>query len=298
MRILKITSVILGLGLLLQSCGNEGSEQALTLIQEANAQEDKNSFQIEKVNQIFFSVPSPMEMATMLKGSGSKYNHELLNDITNRDKYTSSFSKAVNLGVYGADLSYASVFNRNQESILYMSSAKQLADELGVSAAFDANVMNRIEENVDNRDSLLSIISETYYILDSYLKENNRSAVSAQVISGGWIEGLYIAACVYENDEAKSPELVTRIVDQKYALEDLISLIDSYNTTGTLDEIEKDLKTLKTAFDKSKVIESDATADTSEKVVLGTKQKLTMEQEDMVALVSTLKEIRNKYVNV
>jgi len=184
--------------LLLASCGGDGSaDSGLTTVNNNSQVDTKvNEFQTEKVNDIFFAVPSPIEMAGLLKGSGSKYNSKLLNDINNRDLYTSSYAKAINLGIYGADLSYTSVFNRNQESILYMSIAKQLADELDVSAAFDTEVMNRIEENVDNRDSLLGIISETFYLLDSYLKENNRSSVSAQVISGGWIEGLYIAACV------------------------------------------------------------------------------------------------------
>ncbi|MFT6678846.1 MAG: hypothetical protein ACJAZG_001519, partial [Granulosicoccus sp.] len=233
MKALKNYSILALATMILISCDGGKTDAGLTHVTLVDKKEDKKiDYQTEKVNDIFFSIPSPIEMAGLIKGSGSKYNADLLNDIRNRDKYTSSYSKAINLGIYGADLSYTSVFNRNQESILYMSSAKQLADELGVSAAFNSDVMNRIEENVDNRDSLLGIISETFYILDAYLKENNRSSVSAQVISGGWIEGLYIAACVYEDDEAKSPELITRIVDQKYALDDLIALVESYNAKG------------------------------------------------------------------
>jgi len=284
---------------MLISCGDGGSsDSGLTFVSDQDKTDQKvNEFQTEKVNEIFFAVPSPMEMAGLLKGSGSRYNSSLLNDIGNRDIYTSSFSKAVNLGIYGADLSYTSVFNRNQESILYMSCAKQLADELGVDAAFDTEVMNRIEENVDNRDSLLSIISETFYILDSYLKDNDRSSVSAQVISGGWIEGLYIAACVYEADEAKSPALVDRIVDQKYALDDLMALVESYNTKGDLNRILDDLTTLKGLFAKSKLVKVDPPKNESGKVILGADEKLTMSSSDMMTLVKKLKEIRERYTS-
>ncbi len=301
MKVMKTYSLLALLALMMTACGGgtDTAENGLTHVADSkNATDDKaNKFQTEKVNNIFYSVPSPIEMASLLKGSGSKYNANLLNDISNRDKYTSSYIKAINLGVYGADLSYTSAFNRNQESILYMSSAKQLADELGVSAAFDQDVLNRIEENIDNRDSLLSIISETFYILDAYLKENDRSSVSAQVISGGWIEGLYIAAKVYEDDEEKSEKLVGRIVDQKYALDDLIALVTSYNGKNDLNEILKDLKTLQTLFAKAKEVDVEPSKNTSGKVVLGTSKKLTMTEKDMLVLVKKLKEIREKYVS-
>lgn len=284
---------------ILNSCGSGdkiNADNGFTHV-EVNPEEAKKSeFQSEKVNKIFFSIPSPMEMAELLQGSGSKYNSKYLNDINNRDKYASSYAKAINLGIYGADLSYTSVYSRNQESILYMSSAKSLADELGVSAAFDGDVMDRVEENLENRDSLLSIISETYFVLDSYLKENNRSSVSAQVISGGWLEGLYIAACVYEQDENKSEDLINRIIDQKYALDDMILLVDSYNNKGDLDEIKNDFLYLKTVFDKSETVKVDKI--NTDKNVLGSNEKLTMSKDNMEELVLKVKEIRGKYVSV
>lgn len=48
--------------------------------------------------------------------AGAKYNKNILNDVKNVDKYTSAGQQALNLGIYGADLSYTSVFNHTQEA--------------------------------------------------------------------------------------------------------------------------------------------------------------------------------------
>jgi len=97
--------------------------------------------------------------------------------------------------------------------------------------------------------------------------------------------------------EVKSPALVDRIVDQKYALDDLISLVESYNTKNDLDNILGDLNTLKGLFAKSKVVKVDSPKNTDGKVVLGGDEKLTMAAGDMMTLVKKLKEIRGRYTS-
>ena len=52
---------------------------------------------------IFKSVPSTAELAIMIKNAGAIYDYKLLNDVKNKDKYSSTTAKALNLGVYGAD---------------------------------------------------------------------------------------------------------------------------------------------------------------------------------------------------
>ena len=99
------------------------------------------------------------------------------------------------------------IFNQNQESILYLSCTKKLADKLGLSKAFNDEVIERMEMNVDNRDSLLTIISDTYYNLDSYLKENDRDHISAMIIAAGWIEGLYLGTQIANSSESPSPKV-------------------------------------------------------------------------------------------
>lgn len=279
--------------LILSSCSQDNS--ANTIRNGSIAAGGEANEKANKVKEIFYTIPSPVEMVALIRQSGARYDHTILNDVRHLDRYTSAKSKALNLGIYGADLSYTSVFNQNQESIIYLSCAKQLADELGVSNAFGDELMERVEENLENRDSLLHIISETFYVLDGYLKENGRSNISAQIITGGWIEGLYISSNIIER-KGKKEELVDRLIDQKYALADLISLNKSYNKDGSLDSMVADLEALDALYSRTQEIDVTVDAGTDQKVVLGGGKKLTMTDADVDEVVAMAKEIRTKYI--
>src|SRR5690606_14701784 len=168
-------------------------------------------------------------------------------DVKNADKYTSASKQALNLGIYGADLSYASVFDHTQESMLYTACVQNLAKRLDVSHAFDQATVDRMERNRNDRDSLLNIISETYWDVDAYLKENERENLSALMIAGGWVEGLYIATHVAKASD--SPELRQRIAEQKLSLADLLGLLDTYDTDDEpLNAVREDIRALDGLF--------------------------------------------------
>lgn len=286
--------LVLG-GLSWSSCTEaETAKSTLTTVDTSISEESQE--QADRVKKIFYQIPSPVEMVSLIRESGSKYNFSVLNAVENRNKYTTAKSKAINLGIYGADLSYTSVFNQNQESIIYLSTAKQLADELGVSGAFSDETMERIESNLEDRDSLMHIITETFYELDAYLKENDRSNISAQVITGGWIEGLYLASVMVENG-SKESTLTDRLIDQKYSLNDLISLNEAYNQGGALDVIIKDLKELQEVFNRTRPAEIDNTQSmVNGTLVLGADEKMVLDEEDINKIIGMAKDIRARYV--
>jgi hypothetical protein len=233
------------LALLLTACGGgQPPSDELTTDDEDSAQ---LAVRQQKTKSIFYSIPSPMETATMLKEAGAEYDKDILNDVLNVDKYTAASKQALNLGIYGADLSYASVFNNTQESMFYTSCAKKLADRLGVSNAFSDSTIDRMEANRNERDSLLNIISETYWTVDAYLKENGRDNISAMMIAGGWVEGLYIATQVTKAND--TPAMRQRIAEQKLSLQDLIELMSTYDAAdAALAGILGDLKGLNALY--------------------------------------------------
>jgi hypothetical protein len=282
------------------SCGGgSGGDNAITesQVSDSSAVQDARD-NAAKVQDIFYAVPSPMEMASMLKKVGATYDAGLLNDVKNVHEYTTARSQALNLGIYGADLSYTSVFNQNQESIIYLSCAKKLADNLGVTKAFSDETIERIETNVDNRDSLLNIVSETYYMLDAYLKENGRDHVSALVIAAGWIEGLYISTSIAMSEESPSDLLLSRIADQKLSLNNLVSLVEAYNSDNQIDDIVADLKTIEAAFDAVQVERGGpATGGDADVNVIGKTTKSTISPETLEEITKVVAEIRTRYVS-
>ena len=81
----------------------------------------------------------------------------------------------MNLGVFGADLGYVAIYDQTQDAIAYMNATRKLADELGVSAAFDASLMKRFEANLGKKDSLILLVSDGMRASDSYLQNNKNS---------------------------------------------------------------------------------------------------------------------------
>ncbi len=303
----RLYTRILAIGLfsaaaLMISCGEAPKGDDAIRNTDETITEDGNELneKAEQVKHIFRAVPSPMEMASMLKVSGAQYDAKLLNDVRNVNSYNTARSQALNIGVYGANLSYTSVFNQNQESIIYLSCTKKLADKLGVSAAFDDEIIERLETNIDNRDSLLNIVSETYYLLDAYLKENMRDHVSAMVIAAGWVEGLYISTTVATSSTFPSEELLARIGDQKISLKNLRELVDAYNADGQVDEIAEDLATIQNVFDEYVSLDkgqAKVAKDKDGSNLIGAPISSSIKPGGLEKIHETVSEIRSRYIS-
>lgn len=205
---------------------------------------------ISSAKKIFYSLPSPLETALLIKSAGANYDEELLNPVENTSNYTTNKSMALNLGIYTTDLSFASLFDQTQTSITYMNAAKQMADGLGILDAIDNNTIERLEENINNRDAIMDIISETFMSSSSFLTENERPALASIVLVGGWIEGLYIASNLVGDAPIEDNKLVERIVDQKLSFDIVLKLLEDNKDNSDVESIMADINDLKTTFDK------------------------------------------------
>jgi hypothetical protein len=283
---------------LLVACGGDQPRQD-SLKADDDRADTVQDVRLAKTRNIFYNIPSPMETAALLKKAGADYNGKILNDVKNVDKYTSASKQALNLGVYGADLSYASVFNNTQESMFYTSCAKKLADRLGVSNAFNDSTLEAMERSMNDRDALLDIISETYWNVDAYLKENERDNISALMIAGGWVEGLYIATQVTLTND--NPALRQRIAEQKYSLDDLVSLIDTYGTDDeALLAVRGDLASLQALFNAIPAGTGGASNVTQENgvtVIGGDAPPVSLNDAQLNAIRDKAAAIRNNYIN-
>jgi hypothetical protein len=257
-----------------------------------------NSEKDTRAQNVFYSIPSPIETTSLLKGAGAKYNSSYLNPIDNVSKYSTAAARALNLGVYGTDLSFTSIFDQTQESMLYLRCTNKLATSLGISGAFDEATTSRIEANLENRDSLLTIISDSYWNADSYLKENGQPGVSALIIAGGWIEGLYIATQIANT--TKNEDIITRIGEQKISLDNLVALLDTYKATNDgVNSTFVQLQELKKIYDgiEVKSAETEVTTDKKEGVTtIDNKSNYKLTPEQLKAISEKCIQIRNKII--
>jgi hypothetical protein len=187
---------------------------------------DSSFSQIVKLNNTLFSVPSPYQAAIFISEQNIPFNNEILSNTKNVKEYNTSFKMAANLGVYGADLAYITLYEHSPEAMNYFSVIKLLSEKLELLAAFDQKTIERLEKNVSNQDSMLFILGNTYRNADAYLKENEREDVACAVIAGGWIESMYLLT--HLGDDANEL-LKIRIGENKKPLENLIQLLAPYN---------------------------------------------------------------------
>ena len=248
-----------------------------------------------KAQLVFHTVPSPLETASIFQNAGSVYNPEITNPIQNVDNYVTNTQKAINLGVYGADLSYANIFDQTQESMFYMNCSKKMSDGLGITSAFDEATMERMEENVNNRDSLMLIINDAFWLADAYLKENGQDNLSALIITGGWIEGLFLGTKALKQDNPDQ-ELMRKIAEQKYSLTNLMDLLASYNNED-VKKLSQTLAPLKITFDKIQVEESEATVSNQTGVTtIDGGSTLKYEPSTILEIAVVIEKIRNEII--
>jgi hypothetical protein len=275
------------------SCNGEGEVKTKT---EANAIEDgaRESRRKENIKVILHTVPTPMSTSSLIKAAGADFNGDLMNPIENANRYNSATKQAIALGVYGADLSYASMFDKEQESVMYLSATQKMCSGLGIEGALDKDLFSRMNAHKENRDSVIAIVSDTYYSLDTYLKEIGREDLLALVITGGWVEGLYLAG-----SHAKgNPGLIERIAEQKYSAKSLMDLLDTYTDAPHLSDTRDAIAGILKLFDKIAVTDSPTTTttDANGSVVIGGGGGLKYSQADIDAIIAAVNELRAEYI--
>lgn len=249
-----------------------------------------------KKQNIFYSIPSPIQLGQFLKRSGASYDLKVLNPLENASKYASTPKKALNLGVYGADLSYSAIFNQTQEIQSYLNGSKKLAEDLGISNSFSKETIKRMEANISNKDSVLQIISEIFLNSNESLKDNDQSGISSLVITGGFIEGLYVGTHVAKTVK-KNEGIITRIAELKGSLNNLITILSLEKQDAEIVDLVNDLKGIKEVYDEMVVSESKAVAkaDTTKKTMtIGGSARYSLSKEQLEKITAKAESIRAK----
>ena len=231
--------IIFGVIMILTACKSTKKEAADTDGQ-AEGPPSKESV-IQELTT--YPLPDAYEVTDMLQKAGASYILTLSNPASNVGNYISSSEKALNLGVYGSDLSYASTYMMKQETMKYLESSKKLVDELEISTRFNLDYAERVEDNLDSRDSLISIISESFVDTWEYLVENEQDKLAILVISGSYIEGLYITTLIAIT-AADNTSFLEVIAKQKGSLNTLIDVIDPIKNDVDISDIYKGLNDL------------------------------------------------------
>ena len=283
-------------GLILGACNEENNDNDASNKIDSTLLKDPT---IVKINNRLFSIPSPFQVAMLVKDLKVPFNKDLLNPVQNQSNYSTTFQQALNLGVYGADLSYLNIYEQLPDAAGYFAVIKVLSKELGVLSTLDEKTLKRIEDNNNNKDSLLYILSTVYRDADAYLFNNNRNEVGLLILAGGWVESLYIMTQTIKQENKQ--EIIDRIGDQKHPLNNLIELNRPYygKLSDEFDAFLEELVDLATVFD-GVVIEykyEEPTVDEQNKItIVNSKSKTIINEYQLLKITEMIEKIREKIV--
>lgn len=245
-----------------------------------------------------FSLPSPYEIAYLVKKLNVPYNKEYLNPHNKSHNYVTSIEKALNLGIYGCDLGYLTLYDQSSDAIHYFSVVKLLSQELNIENAFDKKTVERIEANIGNKDSLMIIVSNSYRKADEYLKNNARLDIAALILAGGWIESTYILTQIIK--QHKNQEIINRLGEQKYPLDNLIKILSPfYNQSKEIAEITDNLIDLAYDFDgiDVKYTYEPPTIDTANRLtIINSKSEIIINDVQIKLITEKIEKIRKNIV--
>jgi hypothetical protein len=242
----KSLAIVIATGIIIfvscQGGTKSGSQQA--------AADSVNMKEIsQNVKDVVYPLPTPFEMTKMLNNIGVSYSSAILNPVDKAEKYFTEKSKAVNLGIYGADVAYAATYDQKQDVKLYLKALKTLVDELGISIDYNKMLSDEFKEKINNKDTLINIITNTYFETYKNLEGKGNKDLATMMVTGMWVEVMYIATNI-SKDSYNNSEIVKLISKQKDSYLKLLEILKSQNSNKDIKDLETKFMILKPVYDK------------------------------------------------
>jgi hypothetical protein len=282
-------------------CGGDAdTEDDTPKKKDTTASKPKAGLSPEVIKDIIGRIPNPTETSSLIKDMGVKYDATLLSNPDNSSKYNTDYRKALNLGIYSTDLGYANIYEQSQDAISFLTGVKDMADGLQIGKFFDFDKIKELAASSDKLDQLMEMTQENLQKMNEQLQQNDRTDMTVLIITGGWVETLYLTVSVAKKQRNK--DLETKIADQKIVLDQLVLLINHYETSPKMKALKEDFMELEKIYEQIKVTYTKGDHKAVEKngqlVVEGSESSdVQMTQENLDGIYKKISDIRNKMVN-
>jgi hypothetical protein len=255
----------------------------------------------EVMQDIVQNLSSPVEMAAMIKDLGVPFSNKYISTTARVGNLTTSFQQALNLGIYATDLGYLNMYNKTSAVVDYLTAIKTLSDDINVGQFFDFTTLKRLATNSKNLDSLMYISVHSFNEMDTYLHTSKRTNLSTLMVTGVWIEGLYLATQVYKLNPNK--DLGDRIGEQKLTLDQLMLILEKYQRDKQYKIIMADLQSLKDLYSsvtititkgEPKMVDVNGVLT----IIGGDTSTITFSPETLNSIIATTEKVRNSLISL
>ncbi|HLP53951.1 MAG TPA: hypothetical protein VK151_02945 [Fluviicola sp.] len=231
-----------GLALILSACG--GGEEKKTIDAEATTEAGQ-----ETTSFIDFNIPSPSEQFALISKMDVVKNTKGLHNPDAADSYNTSAQKALNFGVYTADVAYLTSFNETNKYLTYFGKLEKLGNDIGVAKVFGTELGELAKKWDGNADSLFRLSDETYNKTFQRLIEIDKGNELSLMLVGGWIESMHLMLGSSKG-YGKSPKLEKAVVDQKLVAENLFEFLVSYQDNEDVAAYAKEIESVLKVYEE------------------------------------------------
>jgi hypothetical protein len=237
--LVALSTVFFGLA----SCGSGDKEE---ITDKDTLVTNVDTMVVEDTEEISAVLPSPVAVAEIFANAGIEYKSTLPNSLDNVSKYSTSYKKALNFGVYTSDLAFCIVSDKNKEASQYLKVIRTLGNEIGLNQIFDnEEIMVRFDKNLAVQDSLTDLMIEIKSKIDDYHESNGESEKTFIYFSGAWLEGMYLGAISSDKNEKAGKAMAA----QFYMLDDILKgLAMVKENSSDFDELIKQFEELKALY--------------------------------------------------
>ncbi len=283
----------------LMACGQRPAENLQVDMEDVDVGELQISS--ETMNEIIQNIASPIEVAALINSLIIPFSTSYLADPENLSTSTTSFEMAYSLGALSADLGYLNMYEKTGTAVNYLSSINRLADALQIGQFFDFATIKRLATTSSDLDSLMFISINSFNNMDDYLRETDRSNLSALMIAGVWMEGLFLATQVAEKNS--NEDLKSMIGEQKLILNDLLLVLNNYKNEEVIQGYITDFESIKSVYDNVKITYEVGEPQTIEKdgmlmVVQSESSNVTMSDETLQQIIDVTRQVRDAQLNI
>ncbi len=286
---MKIYILLFIISLFIWACSGSNPESSDNIIVNADSSINSNELTV-------YSVPSPAFVASVLKETGNLYSDKLIDDTRKFDGvFGVSSKKFMNLGVYIVDFNYAYMYDQQPTAFIFMDKIDNLLKDLQLNNPRLTKIMVNFRENKDSKDSVKIYLNSLQGEINNYLIGSNAEASGLYLLTGMYIEGLYLTLSSFPNIEGTlkkagrpSRELSQLLLQHQIQLKNLISLFDNI-AENRPDDFLRNLGTLKNEMEKLKL--SFHTNKTSGRI-----EKVNFDKSQIKNVYSEVKKFRNEII--
>ncbi len=300
---IKRVLALLVISLLLFSCKSDGGKKTTDEFEVPDEIVNEGVLEIseEVMQDIVQNISSPVEMAALIKSLDVNFSGKYLAPTDNVDELTTSYQQAFYLGIYAADLGYLNIYNKTNSVLDYITAIKTLADGIRVGQFFDFTTLKRLAQSNQNLDSLMYISVHSFNQMDKYLRTDKRSNLSSLMLTGIWIEGLYLVTQVAKS--SPHPQLAERIGEQKIIIGDLMLVLENYKNDKNIASLITELNSLKDEFNDVKISVTKGEPEAIEEdgmlvIVQHDVSHVDIKPQRLTSIIDKTEKIRNKLISI